>query len=77
MTSDIRLNDESVIIGGRVGLGTDNPRSPLHVAIGTIQTSGPFGGFSFASRDTASSGGVRWLCTPRAGRPVCHSLTTR
>lgn len=68
MTSDIRLNDESVIIEGRLGLGTDNPQSPLHVASGTIQTSGPSGGFSFASRDTASSGGVRWLWYAEGGQ---------
>ena len=61
MPSDIRLNDSSVIIEGRLGLGTDNPQLPMHVATGEIHSSGPKGGLSFTGRDAPPGSLTRWV----------------
>ena len=73
MASDIRFNDESVIVEGSLGVGTDSPQRPVHIETGEIHTGGPFGGLSFADRlkpglTGAPSNGERWVWYASAGR---------
>jgi hypothetical protein len=47
--SDVKLINNAVIVEGNMGIGTANPRRPMH-AESEVHTGGPSGGFSFADR---------------------------
>jgi hypothetical protein len=59
MASDIKLNDNSVILEGNVGVGTNSPFRRLHVEGSEIHTGGPASGFSFDDRTQGN--GKRWV----------------
>src|SRR5689334_17587940 len=66
MTSDIRLDDEAMVIAGNVGIGTDTPQRCLHTDAGEIHSGGAAGGFSFADRNVqllvdGPAKGERWV----------------
>jgi hypothetical protein len=62
--SDIRLEDNAVIVEGNLGIGTDSPQRTLHVEGSEIHSGGANGGFSFTDRHVAGLGdspGHRWV----------------
>ena len=59
MASDIRLNDNSIILEGNVGVGTNNPVRKLHVEGSEIHSGGVDSGFSFDDRTKGN--GERWV----------------
>src|SRR4051794_34443234 len=66
MPSDIRLNDNSVVVDGALGVGTDQPKRPLHVEGAEVHSGGTGAGFSFADRHVNSfqdqpTKGERWV----------------
>jgi hypothetical protein len=66
MASDIKLNDNAVVVEGNVGVGTSNPGRPLHVEGNEIHSGGPGAGFSFADRTipalvNSPQSGERWV----------------
>ncbi len=68
MASDIKLNDNAVVVEGNVGVGTTNPARQLHVEGNEIHSGGAGGGFSFGDRTTpgfvnspSSTTGERWV----------------
>ncbi len=66
MASDIKLNGNSVILEGTVGIGTNNPVRPLHVEGNEIHSGGSGAGFSFSDRSKPGlvdnpSKGERWV----------------
>lgn len=68
MASDIKLNDNSVILEGTVGIGTNNPIRKLHVEGSEIHSGGSGAGFSFSDRslpgivdNPSSTKGERWV----------------
>lgn len=72
MATDIRLNDDAVVIDGPLGLGTDAPQRPIHTQSGEIHSGGPAGGLSFADRNipqfhAAPVSGQRWVWYAQGG----------
>jgi hypothetical protein len=66
MASDIKLNDNTVVVEGNVGIGTTNPGRQLHVQGNEIHSGGPGAGFSFADRTAPAlvnnpQNGERWI----------------
>ncbi len=59
MASDIKLNENSVILEGTVGIGTNNPIRSLHVEGSEIHSSGEGSGFSFDDRKKGNA--ERWV----------------
>jgi Chaperone of endosialidase len=59
MASDIKLNENTVVVEGNVGVGTSTPVRKLHVEGSEIHSGGADSGFSFADRTKGN--GERWL----------------
>jgi hypothetical protein len=71
--SDIRINEQAVVVDGNLGLGADTPARPVHVDTGEIHSGGPAGGLSFADRSVGTfvptpGGGQRWVWFAEGGR---------
>jgi Chaperone of endosialidase len=73
MASDIKLNDNSVIFEGNVGIGTNNPIRKLHVEGSEIHTGGAGSGFSFDDRKKGNA--ERWLWYAENG--VAHLFSQK
>jgi hypothetical protein len=72
MATDIRLNDDAVVIDGSLGLGTDAPKRPIHSQNGEIHSGGAAGGLSFGDRSTpvfhnVPANGQRWVWFAQGG----------
>lgn len=65
MASDIKLNDNTVVVEGNVGVGTSTPFRSLHVEGSEIPSSGQSGGFSFGDRTLGNQGRWVWLAVGR------------
>jgi len=65
---DVVLKDDNVIVSGKLGVGTENPTSPLHVeGPAEIHSGGLGAGFSFADRHDATRqprSFTKWLFAP-------------
>jgi hypothetical protein len=66
MPSDIKLNDNAVVVEGNMGVGTSSPIRPLHVEGMEIHSGGSGAGFSFADRTIPAlvnnpQNGERWV----------------
>ena len=64
MVSDIRLMEDSVVVDGNLGIGTDRPQRSLHVEGAEIHSGGPAAGFSFSDRHASGfegNPGQRWV----------------
>jgi Chaperone of endosialidase len=59
VASDIKLNDNAVIVDGNVGIGTNTPIRKLHVEGSEVHSGGPVSGFSFADRTQGNA--QRWV----------------
>jgi hypothetical protein len=66
MASDIKLNENTVIVEGNIGVGTSSPIRMLHVEGSEIHSGGPAGGFSFADRTKGNA--ERWVLYAQDGR---------
>lgn len=73
MASDIKLNENAVVVEGNVGVGTNNPARPLHVEGNEIHSGGPGAGFSFSDRTKPGlvnnpQNGERWVWYAHEGK---------
>jgi hypothetical protein len=66
MASDIRLSDNTVMVEGNVGIGTNAPFRKLHVEGSEVHSGGSVAGFSFADRATGN--GERWVWYAQDGQ---------
>ena len=73
MASDIKLNDNSVLMEGNVGIGTNNPLRKLHVENSEIHSSGAAGGFSFSDRTKPNE--QRWVLYSKDRSTRLHADT--
>jgi hypothetical protein len=66
MASDIKLNENSVLVEGNLGIGTNNPVRKLHVDGSEIHTSGAAAGFSLSDRTKGDA--ERWVWYTQDGK---------
>jgi hypothetical protein len=66
LASDIKLNDNAVVVEGNMGIGTSSPIRPLHVEGMEIHSGGTGAGFSFADR--TKGGAQRWVWYAQDGK---------
>jgi hypothetical protein len=71
--SDIKLDNNNVILEGNVGIGTNGPRRQLHVEGNEIHSGGSGAGFSFSDRNKSElinnpSNGERWIWYAQNGQ---------
>lgn len=65
MASDIKLNENAVIVEGNLGIGTTNPIRQLHVEGNEMHSGGGGAGFSFSDRTIGQAG--RWVLFAQDG----------
>jgi Chaperone of endosialidase len=66
MASDIKLNENTVVVEGNVGVGTSNPVRMLHVEGSEIHSGGAAGGFSLSDRTKGDA--ERWVWYAQDGK---------
>lgn len=66
MASDIKLNENTVVVEGNVGIGTSNPVRMLHVEGSEIHSGGAAGGFSLSDRTKGDA--ERWVWYAQDGK---------
>lgn len=74
MASDIKLVDNTVVVEGNVGVGTNNPVRMLHVEGSEIHSGGAAGGFSFSDRTKGNA--ERWVWYAQDGKAHLWSEKT-
>jgi Chaperone of endosialidase len=74
MASDIKLNENTVVVEGNVGVGTTDPFRRLHVEGSEVHSGGGGSGFSFADRTKGND--ERWVWYAQDGAAHLWSQKT-